>query len=81
MLPLYLPIQVLGVELVSQTVNAGFDVQSSSVKHSSTGTKMKKKRNKTWELYTKSITIGSCYDLMESEKIRLQVLPLDIEYD
>ena len=43
MLPLYLPIQVLGVELVSQTVNAGFDVQSSSVKHSSTGTKMKKK--------------------------------------
>ena len=42
MLPLYLPIQVLGVELVSQTVNSGFDVQSSSVKHSSTGTKMKK---------------------------------------
>ena len=42
MLPLYLPIQVLGVELVSQTVNAGFDVQSSSVKHSSTRTKMKK---------------------------------------
>ena len=42
MLPLYLPIQVLGVELVSQTVNSGFDMQSSSVKHSSTGTKMKK---------------------------------------
>ena len=68
MLPLYLPIQVLGVKLVSQTVNAGFDVQSSSVKHSSTGTKMKNYVKQYWKVLThiktSSKLIESCYSLM-----------------